>query len=132
MLRRVALLTLAIAIVSGCNRDKTGIDLPRYPGALYSPLPRREFGSYMLYGALLRTTMDARPLGQWYSEQLKEEGWDKQEGGQLGSTFWNNMEMPSDGQRIPRPKDPSVKGSYISVDAGGIVTMYQSIPKKTE
>jgi hypothetical protein len=108
------------------------LDLPRYPGAQYSPLPRREYGSYVLYGALLRTVIDARPLGQWYTEQLKEEGWEKQDGGQFGATFMLNMEMPDDGQRIPRPKDPSVKGSYVAVEVGGTVTMYQSIPKKAE
>jgi hypothetical protein len=119
---------LAVMGLFGCQKGKTGIDLPRYPGADYMAMPVREFEAYDVHSALLRTPMEAQGIGQWYSEKLGPE-WEKHVGGQFGSEFSNNMKMIP-GQDVPQPTDPTRVGSYIQVEIGGTIMLYQSMPKK--
>jgi hypothetical protein len=124
-----ALLLIVIASNGGCkSRSATGIDLPRYPGGEYMPLDRREYGNYVVYGAILRNPMDAAPIVAWYDKQLKP-GWIKEGDGKFGAIFMKNMHLPEDGQGGPIPIDPAQIGGYVEIDLSGTVTLYQSVPK---
>ncbi len=114
----------------GCRKGTTGVDLPRYPGAQYMALPRQEHGTYILYGAQLGTSHEARTIFEWYVKQVKPKGkWKISGGGQMGGLLVQNMRL--DG-RTPKPINPDQPGAYIQVVLGGSVTLYQSVPKKKE
>jgi hypothetical protein len=117
---------------SGCRKEKTGVSLPRYPGGQYTPLERQEHGTYVLYGAQLMTSGEAAGIFKWYEEQLKGKGqWDKSGGGQWGGTFSQNMKL-EDERSPPKPVNPDQPGSFIAVNLGGSVMLYQSVPKKKQ
>lgn len=123
----IVMFTLALAFGGGCRKGRTGVDLPRYPGSQYAPADRMEYGSYVLYGALLSSSNEAANIIEWYDGQLKD-GWTKEGGGQWGATYTKNMEL-RDGEKLPTPKDPTQKGGYVSVAIGGSITLYESVPK---
>ncbi len=114
------------AILAACKRGgSTGITWPRYPGAEYTPMERREFGSYELFGAMLRTPADVPEIAKWYSGQLQ--GWEKS-GDVMEVSYRLNMEYDESG-KTARPVDPSKKGGLIEISIGGVITMWESVPK---
>ena len=40
--------------IAACRHEKTGLSLPRYPGGTYRALPMHEYGSYNLFGAIVK------------------------------------------------------------------------------
>lgn len=133
-MRLAAALALVLALSAGCKREgQFGVNLPRYPGANYSPGDRTELPRATLYRATLHHPHGYTAVRDWYEGELsKLPGWSGPKKARELSV-WTNGNMGIGDDFRGEVKDPSRPGGLVVITEtaqGSRVILVESVPKK--